>query len=97
MILTWHVRHSVTQSDTKIKYNFRFYVIEDGIITYNLNTLTATSNILETLSNDKFQDAFNRFDADLTKDHQMAAQLELIWDAISNGIRWRQTNWEIIE
>lgn len=97
MILPWQVRNSVTQSASLIKYNFRFYIIEDGIIKYNLNTLTATSKILNTLSNSAFQRVFDKFDEEINKDTPIATQLELIWDAISNGLKWNQTNWEILD
>ena len=89
MILVWQIKNSVSQSATSVKYNFRFYKLDsEGFLIYNLNTLPATSKILDTLSSK---------DLNVPEDSTLASEIEEIWDSLHNAIQWNRTYWEILE
>lgn len=100
MILPWQIRNSVTQSATLIKYNFRFYMLDSSTneIIYNLNTLPATSKILDTLT-PKSTEAPSPEDPDIEiqKWKQLATEFEELQDIVHQALQWNRTNWEILE
>lgn len=50
IIFAWDISKSVTQSATDIKYNIRFFQVNDNNeIIFNLNTLTTTTKVLDSL------------------------------------------------
>lgn len=91
IILPWQIRRYVTQTATQIKYNFRFYQIDPSTneLIYNLNTLTTTGKILDTL--DYEQVAYPE------DDKFYRDSLDEIRDIIHRSLQWNQTNWEILD
>ena len=54
MIIPWDITHEVSQSAAEVSFSFRFFKIsEDLKVSYNLSTLTAKSQILDTVAYEK--------------------------------------------
>lgn len=51
IIIPWDITNNVSQTASTITFSFRFFKVDDNLnLSYNLNTLPASSKILDTLS-----------------------------------------------
>ena len=57
MLLPWDITNNVSKNASEIIFSFRFFKVDTNCnIIYSLNTLTATSKILDTLNNNKISE-----------------------------------------
>lgn len=89
MILVWEIQNLLTQSATSVTYSFRFIRVDDNKkIEYSLNTLTTTSQILNSL---------DHIDIPIGETSPEADILSQLLQSIKNLESWRSTYWEIVE
>lgn len=91
MIIPWNIDGAATQQKGELKYSIRFYKIagegKDSEIVYNLNTLPASSEILEGLN----VDSLNKEEVDFQTE-----AYEYLMSQISQLSR-KELYWEILD
>lgn len=88
MILPWAIDAAVSQHPSKVKFSFKFFKMDgSNNIIYNLNTMSATSSILDTVNPSKIDEA--------QKIHSTEVQ-ELI-TLVKNVVQRNELHWEIVE
>ena len=88
MIIPWSIDSAVSQCPSKVKFSFKFFKINNkGDIIYNLNTLPATSLILDTVNPTKIDE--------VQKQH--ATEVQELINLVKNYVQREELYWEIIE
>lgn len=88
MIVPWSIDAAVSQHPSKVKFSFRFFKIDNkGNIIYNLNTLPATSLILDTVNPTKIDE----------KQGLHATEVQELINLVKNYVQREELYWEIVE
>lgn len=81
----WDISKSVTQSATDIKYNIRFFQVNDNNeIIFNLNTLATTTKVLDSLYFSDFEDLSKE---ETTKWAELYEQMAQLYKKVSESER----------
>lgn len=97
ILIPWSVPYAATQSAQTIEYNFRFFKIElaeneNYELTYNLNTISTTSTILNSINAPygDLENAYNVFDAMDGRDYSYEMLVDKVERAVNNStLYWR--------
>ena len=88
MLVPWNVGAGATRVEGPVQYSLRFYLLDDTgkKFAYNLNTLTATSQVLYGMEaqeiSGEYEFSASQYDKIMQEIEKLSRQLDIYWDEL---------------